>query len=191
LLARTLAHLEEEEGLCLTPFERNLEVWRQLWRVVERSDIVIQVVDSRDPLVYFSQDLVAYAHDVHPTKTCLVLLNKADLLPASCRAAWADYFDTQGVSYAFWSAAAATDIQQKARQEASLTGAAQELLQQQLLEAQRRSSAAAAVQIGGEAVAAAVADERTQVLGVDELLGWMEEHARASISSSPMDDPRR
>ena len=27
----------------LTPFEKNLEVWRQLWRVMERSDIVVQV----------------------------------------------------------------------------------------------------------------------------------------------------
>ena len=27
----------------LTPFEKNLEVWRQLWRVLERSDIVVQV----------------------------------------------------------------------------------------------------------------------------------------------------
>lgn len=26
----------------LTPFEKNLEVWRQLWRVLERSDIVVQ-----------------------------------------------------------------------------------------------------------------------------------------------------
>lgn len=29
--------------MMLTPFERNLEVWRQLWRVLERSDIVVQV----------------------------------------------------------------------------------------------------------------------------------------------------
>ena len=28
----------------LTPFEKNLEVWRQLWRVLERSDIVVQVL---------------------------------------------------------------------------------------------------------------------------------------------------
>ena len=27
----------------LTPFEKNIEVWRQLWRVLERSDIVVQV----------------------------------------------------------------------------------------------------------------------------------------------------
>eukprot|EP00882_Tetradesmus_deserticola_P027510 GHRQ01030481.1.p1 GENE.GHRQ01030481.1~~GHRQ01030481.1.p1 ORF type:complete len:195 (-),score=29.31 GHRQ01030481.1:573-1106(-) len=40
---RQLAVLEEEEELLLTPLERNLEVWRQLWRVLERSDIVVQV----------------------------------------------------------------------------------------------------------------------------------------------------
>ena len=40
---RTLAKLEEEEKLVMTPFEKNLEVWRQLWRVLERSDIVVQV----------------------------------------------------------------------------------------------------------------------------------------------------
>jgi len=34
--------LEDDEGLVLTPFEKNLEVWRQLWRVLERSDIVVQ-----------------------------------------------------------------------------------------------------------------------------------------------------
>lgn len=40
---RGLARLEEEEGLVLTPFEKNLEVWRQLWRVLERSHVVVQV----------------------------------------------------------------------------------------------------------------------------------------------------
>ena len=34
---RNLAALEEEQKLVFTPFEKNLEVWRQLWRVVERS----------------------------------------------------------------------------------------------------------------------------------------------------------
>lgn len=40
---RELANVEEEEKLLLTPFEKNLEVWRQLWRVLERSDIIVQV----------------------------------------------------------------------------------------------------------------------------------------------------
>ena len=39
---RALAAVEEGERLVLTPFEKNLEVWRQLWRVLERSHIVVQ-----------------------------------------------------------------------------------------------------------------------------------------------------
>lgn len=41
--------LEDEEGLVLTPFEKNLEVWRQLWRVLERSDIVVQASTLHSP----------------------------------------------------------------------------------------------------------------------------------------------
>lgn len=37
---RNLAELQEIDDLLMTPFERNLEVWRQLWRVIERSDLV-------------------------------------------------------------------------------------------------------------------------------------------------------
>jgi len=42
---RDLAKLEEELLIdrTFTPFEKNLEVWKQLWRVVEKADIVVQV----------------------------------------------------------------------------------------------------------------------------------------------------
>lgn len=40
-----MAKLEEELLMdrTFTPFEKNLEVWKQLWRVVEKADIVVQV----------------------------------------------------------------------------------------------------------------------------------------------------
>jgi hypothetical protein len=41
----------------LNIFEHNLEVWRQLWRVVERSDLIVIVADARNPLVHFSAAL--------------------------------------------------------------------------------------------------------------------------------------
>lgn len=28
-------------NLAITPFEKNIEVWRQLWRVIEKSDVLI------------------------------------------------------------------------------------------------------------------------------------------------------
>ncbi|XP_014307679.1 large subunit GTPase 1 homolog isoform X4 [Myotis lucifugus] len=54
---RQLVRLEEEQKLILTPFERNLDFWRQLWRVIERSDIVVQIVDARNPLLFRCEDL--------------------------------------------------------------------------------------------------------------------------------------
>ncbi|CAL8466799.1 g6335 [Coccomyxa elongata] len=106
---RELAAVEATELLVLTPFEKNLEVWRQLWRVLERSHIVVQVLDARDPLRYRSEDMEEYARELHPAKASLMLLNKADLLPRQLREAWADYFEARGIDFIFWSAKAATE----------------------------------------------------------------------------------
>ncbi|XP_020224847.1 GTPase LSG1-1 isoform X1 [Cajanus cajan] len=105
---RSLARLEENEKLVLTPFEKNLDIWRQLWRVVERSDLLVMVVDSRDPLFYRCPDLEAYAQEVDEHKHTLLLVNKADLLPASVREKWVEYFRAHNILYIFWSAKAAS-----------------------------------------------------------------------------------
>jgi large subunit GTPase 1 len=46
---RKLAIVESSNNfdVKLTPYEKNLDVWRQLWRVSERSDILLQVCFSR------------------------------------------------------------------------------------------------------------------------------------------------
>jgi large subunit GTPase 1 len=43
---------DTEANIRATPFEKNIEVWRQLWRVLERSDMAIQIVDARNPLLF-------------------------------------------------------------------------------------------------------------------------------------------
>ncbi|XP_026425549.1 GTPase LSG1-2-like [Papaver somniferum] len=105
---RKLASLEENEKLVLTPFEKNLDIWRQLWRVLERSDLLVMVVDARDPLFYRCPDLEAYAREIDEHKETMLLVNKADLLPLSVREKWAKYFQDNGILYLFWSAKAAT-----------------------------------------------------------------------------------
>ncbi|KAI0936735.1 hypothetical protein AcV5_004801 [Taiwanofungus camphoratus] len=122
---RELAELQERDKFLLTPFERNLEVWRQLWRVLERSHLIVQIVDARNPLRFRCEDLEAYVQDVegaegeHGTgkgkRRSLLLINKADLLTTKQRRLWADYFDGQGVRYAFFSAANAAALQQAQR----------------------------------------------------------------------------
>ncbi|TPX53009.1 hypothetical protein SeMB42_g01058 [Synchytrium endobioticum] len=96
---RGLAQLEEDEGMLLTPYERNLEVWRQLWRVIERSDLVVQIVDARNPLFFRSTDLEKYVNEGDARKINLLLVNKADMLTEFQRLKWAEYFDANNIRY--------------------------------------------------------------------------------------------
>lgn len=105
---RGLAKLEENEKLVLTPFEKNLDIWRQLWRVVERSDLLVMVVDARDPLFYRCPDLEVYVKEVDEHKRTMLLINKADLLPYEIRLKWAKYFNDHDILFLFWSAKAAS-----------------------------------------------------------------------------------
>ncbi|KAJ6028087.1 Large subunit GTPase 1 [Penicillium herquei] len=101
---RGLAELQEFNDLLMTPFERNLEVWRQLWRVIERSDLVVQIVDARNPLQFRSEDLESYVKEIDPRKKNLLLVNKADMLTLQQREAWAEYFEKNNINFRFFSA---------------------------------------------------------------------------------------
>lgn len=90
-------------GASVTPYEKNLNVWRQLWRVLERSAVVLQIVDARNPLFYLSDDLRAYAMD-ELGKPMLMLVNKSDYLTDRQRQAWSEYFTKRGIDHLFFSA---------------------------------------------------------------------------------------
>ncbi|KAI6203206.1 60S ribosomal protein L27 [Aphelenchoides besseyi] len=106
---RDLAKVAEGDGVVLTPFERNLELWRQLWRVLERSDMIVQIVDSRNPLLFRSADLENYANEFNPPKKCVLLVNKADLLSLEQVKIWSNYFKTHSIDAIFWSATSSTE----------------------------------------------------------------------------------
>ncbi|XP_030379489.1 large subunit GTPase 1 homolog [Scaptodrosophila lebanonensis] len=106
---RQLALLQEDNEILMTPYEKNLEFWRQLWRVVERSDVVVQIVDARNPLLFRSLDLERYVKEVNPAKMNVILVNKSDLLTEEQRKHWAEYFDCEGVRTAFFSATLAEE----------------------------------------------------------------------------------
>lgn len=145
------------------------------------------MVDARDPLTYLSQDLVAFAHELHPTKDSFVLLNKADLLPEQVRAAWADYLDSKGIKYGFWSAYVAAEAQAKAKHDAIAYGLASiaaedvatyfyELLGIKQPSQQQQDSSSSS---------------RTKILTVEELLDRFEELALEAVAEADDDDPRR
>lgn len=101
---RKIAVLQEKDDIVLTPFEKNLEFWRQLWRVVERSDILIQILDARNPLLFYCEDLDKYIKEVDQNKISVILLNKSDYLTKKQRKYWFDYFSSVGKKCLFFSA---------------------------------------------------------------------------------------
>ena len=101
-------NLAEEEmkniNMTITPFEKNFEVWKQLWIVVDKCQILFQIVDGRNPLYFHCPDLDSYIKQVDPNKESVLIVNKADLMSEEIRKNWADYFKTNNMKYIFFSA---------------------------------------------------------------------------------------
>eukprot|EP00835_Amoeboradix_gromovi_P002456 NODE_140_length_17926_cov_0.139620.p2 type:complete len:489 gc:universal NODE_140_length_17926_cov_0.139620:15829-17295(+) len=104
-----LAEIEETQQLLMTPFEKNLYVWKELWRVVEKGDLIVQIVDARNPLLFRCIDLESYVLEVDPRKKNLLLVNKADLLTRSQRDTWSEYFSLHNIDFVFFSAKGVED----------------------------------------------------------------------------------
>lgn len=72
--------------------ELNLETWRQLWRVLELSDVVLVIADARFPTLMFPPFMFEYVKK-HLNKNVILLLNKIDLVEPSVVLAWKKYFE--------------------------------------------------------------------------------------------------
>ncbi|KAK0093821.1 hypothetical protein PV326_012553 [Microctonus aethiopoides] len=83
-----------EELGKISYFELNLETWRQLWRVLEKSDILLMIVDIRYPVLMFPPYLYNYITKILE-KDMILVLNKIDLAPPALVVAWHEYFKSQ------------------------------------------------------------------------------------------------
>jgi large subunit GTPase 1 len=114
---RELATQEEAKRTnSVTPFEKNVDIWRQLWKVLELSDVVVQIVDCRNPLFYRSEDLEKYTAEISSEKRMVLLLNKADYLSEQQRLEWSDFFTAQQLEHYFYSAKAEIDMIDRGKQ---------------------------------------------------------------------------
>ena len=71
-------------------FELNLETWRQFWRVIELSDVILMVVDVRFVTATFPPALYHYIVKERQ-KHFILVLNKCDLLSPELPVAWKHY----------------------------------------------------------------------------------------------------
>ena len=71
--------------------EMNINTWRQLWRVLERSSVCLFVTDIRFAICQFP--MYAYEHIVNMGKKVVLVLNKIDLVDTELVIAWKKYFE--------------------------------------------------------------------------------------------------
>lgn len=76
----------------LSLFELNLETWRQLWRVLEFSDILLIIVDVRFASLMFPPSLYDYIINTLK-KHAIIVFNKVDLVAPEAVVAWRHYFN--------------------------------------------------------------------------------------------------
>ncbi|RFU72309.1 gtp-binding, hsr-1 related [Trichoderma arundinaceum] len=172
---RGLAELQENNDLLMTPFERNIEVWRQLWRVIERSDLIVQIVDARNPLLFRSEDLESYVKAVDPKKENLLLINKADMMTTKQRKLWGKHLREAGIAYKFFSAQLAKELNEAREDEEYSTdeeeeaGPSSKQAEQGEAENEGEEDDAAEAEEGESSEKKSEEDEDTQILTVEEL----------------------
>ncbi|CEL53879.1 hypothetical protein RSOLAG1IB_06661 [Rhizoctonia solani AG-1 IB] len=71
-----------------TYYERNIEVWRQLWRVCELSSILMVLLDARCPPLHYPPSLDAYIKSLRPARQVILVLTKVDIVGEECANAW-------------------------------------------------------------------------------------------------------
>ncbi|KAH7107003.1 P-loop containing nucleoside triphosphate hydrolase protein [Auriculariales sp. MPI-PUGE-AT-0066] len=77
-------------------YERNLEVWRQFWRVSEISEIMLILLDSRLPPLHFPPSLQAFLNPRKgPTRKVILVLTKADVSGPRICDAWKQWLSTR------------------------------------------------------------------------------------------------
>lgn len=79
-----------------------LASWKEISKVVNSADVVVEVVDIRNPLGTMSRRLEKLVED--RGKELLVLLNKADLVPRKVAEAWKEHLSEMGYSVMYASA---------------------------------------------------------------------------------------
>ncbi|KAK1829477.1 NUC091 domain-containing protein [Podospora conica] len=87
-------YVEEEEFSVSTAKEaifnkgQSKRIWNELYKVIDSSDVILHVLDARDPVGTRCRHVEKYLATEAPHKHLVFVLNKIDLVPSKTAAAW-------------------------------------------------------------------------------------------------------
>ncbi|KAJ5338213.1 Nucleolar GTPase [Penicillium brevicompactum] len=97
----------EDLGLLTTSREsvfskgQSKRIWNELYKVIDSSDVIIHVLDSRDPNGTRCRSVEKYVREEAPHKHLIFVLNKCDLVPTGVAAAWVRHLSKDYPTLAF------------------------------------------------------------------------------------------
>ncbi|KAJ9457962.1 Nucleolar GTP-binding protein 2 [Diplonema papillatum] len=76
-------------------------IWNELWKVIDSSDVILQVLDARDPMGTRSKYIENYLKTEKKFKHLVFILNKVDLVPTWVTARWLQILSKDRPTIAF------------------------------------------------------------------------------------------
>ncbi|XP_015191845.1 PREDICTED: nucleolar GTP-binding protein 2 [Polistes dominula] len=76
-------------------------IWNELYKVIDSSDVILQVLDARDPMGTRSPPVEKYLRTEKPHKHLMFILNKVDLVPTWVTQRWIAILSSEYPTVAF------------------------------------------------------------------------------------------
>ena len=76
-------------------------IWEELYKVLDSSDVVVQVIDARDPMGTRTMHIENHLKNNCPGKHLVLILNKCDLIPTSVTQRWVKILSKEYPTIAF------------------------------------------------------------------------------------------
>lgn len=103
----TSLHNDNPEGVSAEAKEsiyqkgQSKRIWGELFKVVDSSDVIIHVLDARDPLGTRCPSIETFIKTEAPHKHLIFVLNKCDLIPTSVASKWVKILSSEHPTIAF------------------------------------------------------------------------------------------